>query len=114
MEKKVPHVLQYPADYGGCGFWRLLWPQVLLNMKGNITVQHSKFYIRDFLHYANVNAVHIQRQLVEHQLQFFRKLYDLKKRLPFRLIYDIDDIFFYEDIPEYNSAKEKVKNNQLP
>ncbi len=106
-EKNLPYIIQYPADYGGCGFWRFLWPQLVMNMKGLASVCHSQLYIRDFLHYKKATAVHIQRQTKPMQLTFFQKLSDVKKRMNFRLIYESDDIIFPEDIPPYNQAKEK-------
>ncbi len=108
-KKKVPYIIQYPADYAGCGFWRMLWPQLMMNMKGIATVCHSQMFIRDFLHYNFATAIHVQRQITPFQLTFFKKLHALKKRMNFRLIYDIDDIIFPDDIPDYNDAKEKIK-----
>ena len=107
-EKKLPYIIQYPADYGGCGFWRLLWPQLIMNMKGMANVAHTQMFIRDYLHYSRAVAVHIQRQTRDVQLMFFKKLHELKKRMDFRLIYDIDDIVFSEDIPDYNPVKKKL------
>jgi hypothetical protein len=103
--KKIPYIIQYPADFGGCGFWRMVWPQLVMNMKRLATVNHSQIFIRDFLHYNDATAVHIQRQGKQSQLEFFKKLHHIKKRLKFRLIYDSDDIVFHEDIPDYNFAK---------
>ena len=108
-EKEKPNVMQFIADFGGCGFWRMLWPQIILNMSGKAQVSHSQFLNRDLLHYVNSSAVHVQRQGRFNQLEFFKKLVALKKRQRFRLIYDADDVIFYEDLPEYNSAKAKIK-----
>lgn len=108
QKKQLPYVIQYPADFGGCGFWRFLWPQIVLNMRQKAIVCHSQVYIRDFLHYNRANAVHIQRQAKEGQYNFFKKLIHVKKRLKFRLIYESDDALFPEDIPDYNPAKEKI------
>ena len=107
-KKEKPYVVQYPADFGGCGFWRLLWPQYLMNLKGLATVCHSRMFIRDFLLYHYATAVHIQRQIKPEQLLFFQKLKDVRTRIKAKLVYEVDDILFAKDIPDYNSAKIKV------
>ena len=97
-----PKIIQYNADYQGCGFWRFLWPQHALNMSGMVEIHHSHLFIRDPLHYAQASVIHIQRQVNRNQYEFFKKLAHLRDRLEFRLVYDTDDITFREDIPIYN------------
>ena len=104
-EKNLPNILQYPADYGACGFWRMLWPQLILNMKGKAAVTHSNLYIRDLIHYTRATAVHIQRSMKPAQYSFLEKLHDIKQRMKFKLIYEADDIIFPEDVPDYNLGK---------
>ena len=36
---QLPRFLNYVADYGGCGFWRCMWPEYLLNADGRCVVQ---------------------------------------------------------------------------
>ncbi len=106
-------VMQYNADFGGCGYWRLLWPQFLINMKGKANIFNAQVYSKDYVFYAMLDAVHIQRQGTPSQLEFFRKMSELKKRMKFRLIYEIDDILFSEDIPEWNRAREFYLNPEI-
>ena len=40
-EANIPRVLQYYADYSGCGFWRMIWPEHLLNAFNHFTVHGS-------------------------------------------------------------------------
>jgi hypothetical protein len=108
--ENIPNILQCPADFGGCGFWRILWPQIVMNMKGIAKVSHLSFVNRDFLHYNYIKALHVQRQVTDYQLDFYKKLVHLKKRMSFKLVYESDDIIFAEDIPDYNPAKEKIMN----
>jgi hypothetical protein len=30
-ETNLPRAINYYADYGGCGFWRMIWPEFVLN-----------------------------------------------------------------------------------
>ncbi len=113
QEEKIPNVLQYIADFAGCGFWRMLFPEFLLNMGKSVRVYHSQTYFRDLVHYARTNVIHLQRQGQRHQVQFTEKLVHLKQRMRFRIIYDIDDVIFYEDVPRYNPAYKKIAVDEL-
>ena len=33
-ELSLPRYVNYLADYSGCGFWRILWPELLINSEG--------------------------------------------------------------------------------
>lgn len=104
-ETNLPRVIQYYADYSGCGFWRMLWPEHLLNAYNHLTVHGSTVMCLDPRYYIKTNVVRIQRQATPHQLEFVKFLTEVKKQVGFRLIYEIDDIVFHEDIPEYNKFK---------
>lgn len=104
-EANLPRVIQYYADYSGCGFWRMIWPEHLLNAYNHMTVHGSTVMCLDPRYYVNTKVVRIQRQATPHQLEFVKFLNEVKKQIGFRLIYEIDDIVFSEDIPEYNKFK---------
>ena len=98
-------------DYSGCGFWRMLWPEHLLNAFGEMTVHGSTVMVLDPRWYVNVKTVRVQRQATSSQLQFVKFLrevsnqYKQKDGSGFRIIYEIDDLVFSEDIPDYNKFK---------
>ena len=73
-EANTPRVLQYYADYSGCGFWRMIWPEHLLNAFNHFTVHGSTVMNLDPRYYVNVKAVRIQRQATSHQLRFVQFL----------------------------------------
>lgn len=104
-EVNLPRVVQYYADYSGCGFWRMLWPEHLLNAYGHMTVHGSTVMVLDPRWYVNVKAVRVQRQATSSQLQFVKFLREVSKQVGFRIIYEIDDLVFCEDIPDYNKFK---------
>ena len=104
-EMNLRRVLNYYADYSGCGFWRLIWPEHLLNAHQKLTVHGSTMMCLDPNYFRGAECVRIQRQATPAQLQFVRFLKDLSKQLGFRVIYEIDDLVFSEDIPEYNKFK---------
>jgi hypothetical protein len=98
-------VVQYYADYSGCGFWRMIWPEHLLNAFGMMTVHGSTVMVLDPRWYTNVKVVRVQRQATSSQLQFVKFLKEVSKVHGFRIIYEIDDLVFCEDIPDYNKFK---------
>jgi len=104
-EMNLKRVLQYYADYSGCGFWRMIWPEHLLNAHQLMTVHGSTVMNLDPNYFRGAQVVRIQRQATEHQLQFVKFLKDLSRQMGFRLIYEIDDLVFSEDIPDYNKFK---------
>lgn len=105
--------LNYYADYSGCGFWRLIWPEHLLNAHQKLIVHGSTVMCFDPNYFRGVKTVRIQRQATPAQLQFVRFLKDLSKKVGFRLIYEIDDLVFSEDIPEYNKFKPAFTDPQI-
>lgn len=111
-----PRFMNYVADYGGCGFWRIIWPEYLLNNDEKCMVHTSTVMAWDPNYYFNVKAIKIQRQASSNQKEFVKFLCQLGEKKDFRVIYDIDDIPFIEDIPHYNKhrtafASDEIRNN---
>jgi hypothetical protein len=104
-ELDLPRALNYYADYSGCGFWRMIWPEHLLNAHQKLVVHGSTVMCFDPNYYRGVKAVRIQRQATESQLKFVQFLKEVSQKVGFRIIYEIDDLVFSEDIPEYNKFK---------
>lgn len=104
-EMDLPRALNYYADYSGCGHWRMIWPEQLLNAYHKCIVHGSSCMVLDERYYAGVRAVRIQRQATKEQLKFVKYLKDLGANKGFRVIYEIDDICLREDIPDYNKFK---------
>lgn len=110
-DTNLPRAVQYYADYSGCGFWRMLWPEHLLNAYNKMTVHGSTVMVLDPRWYVNVKAIRVQRQATSSQLQFIKFLKEVSSQMVkqtgngFRIIYEIDDLVFSEDIPDYNKFK---------
>ena len=104
-ELSLNRALNYYADYSGCGFWRMIWPEHLLNAHQKMIVHGSTVMVLDPNYYRGVKSVRIQRQATEHQLRFVKHLKEISKQVGFKIIYEIDDLVFSEDIPDYNKFK---------
>ena len=97
--------VNYYADFSGCGFWRMVWPEHTLNSYSKAIVHGSTVMVSDEKYYTNVKCVRIQRQATPDQLEFVKFLKKLGDKMGFSVVYEIDDIVFYEDIPEYNKFR---------
>lgn len=108
--------INYYADFSGCGFWRMIWPEHTLNAYQKAIIHGSTVMVTDEKFYTNVKCVRIQRQATPAQLDFVKYLKKLGDKMGFSLVYEIDDIVFYDDIPEYNKfrgafADENIKKS---
>ena len=104
-ELQLPRFMNYYADYSGCGHWRMLWPEQVMNAHGKAVVHGTTVMNGDPRQYVAVKGVRIQRQATPQQLDFIKFLRKTADAQDFRLIYEIDDICFAEDIPDYNKFK---------
>lgn len=64
-------------------------------------------------YYVAVKAVRLQRQATKQQLEFVKFLKEVQKQNGMKLIYEIDDICFKEDIPDYNKYKPAFENPEI-
>jgi len=98
--------MSFAADHGGCGFWRMHWPESLINSSGKGVVTNSTVMLLDPRYYATVKSVKIQRQVTPPQLEFVKFLrHTSNNGNKFKLYYEIDDVIFPEDIPLYNKSR---------
>jgi len=106
-QNNLSRVLNFYADYSGCGHWRMIWPESLLRVNQSFNISGGTVMIADPSFYADVKAIRIQRQATESQKQFMSFVTKIKESQndKMNIIYEIDDIIFIEDIPEYNKFR---------
>lgn len=112
-ELELTRGLNYYADYSGCGFWRMIWPEHMLNAYQKMVIHGSTVMCFDPNYFRGVKAVRIQRQATANQLRFVQFLKEVSKQHGFRIIYEIDDLVFKEDIPDYNKFKPAFTDPQI-
>jgi glycosyltransferase involved in cell wall biosynthesis len=100
------------ADHGGCGFYRIIFPEIQINMSnlGQSTSLCKMILNKDFFH--DVKVVKLQRQAASHQKEYVRWLKSIQSEMQFKLIYEVDDVVFHEEIPDYNVYKEAFADNE--
>jgi len=105
-EASTPRALNYYADYGGCGFWRMVWPEVALNAYQKASISGLTSMVLDMRFYHGIKSIRFQRQATPIQEQFIAELKKAQKDMGYRMLYEVDDIVFRHDIPDYNRCKE--------
>ena len=110
-EETLPRFINYLADYSGCGHWRILWPEQVINSTGRGMSQSTTAMVADPRWYEKVKAVKLQRQASGSQKQFLEHLKKVQKEHDFKIIYEVDDVVFREEIPDYNKFKFAFDND---
>lgn len=112
-ELSLPRVINYLADYSGCGHWRVIWPEQVLNGNGAMISQSNTCMVFEPKWYEGVTAIKIQRQATTDQKRFIEYLKSIQKQCGFKIIYEVDDVVFREDIPDYNKFKFAFDNDEV-
>ena len=112
-EATVPRAINYYADQGGCGYWRMGWSEYLLNIKQKANIAGLTAMVLSENFYQNIKAVRLQRQATLHQKTFVTALKELSGKYKFKLLYEVDDIVFKDDIPDFNRCKDAFNNPEI-
>ena len=115
-EATLPRYVNYLADYSGCGHWRILWPEAVINARGDGMSQSTTAMVTEPRWYTGVKCVKVQRQASSQQKEFIKFLKRVQQDHDFKIIYEVDDVVFRECIPDYNKFKfafdtEEVRSN---
>lgn len=109
----LKRALNYLADYGGCGYYRCMAPNLLINLYQKAVIMESTAMVLDPKFYQTVEAVKLQRQATPHQRDFIKILKQISKQKPLKLIYEVDDVVFHEDIPMYNRNRDAFVSDEI-
>ena len=110
----LPRVINYLADYSGCGYWRIGAPEMLLNYGGKMVVNTLTSMVIDPRFYlTGYKAIKIQRQATPVQKEFAKFLKMMGNNHDFKVIYEVDDIVFGEDIPLYNRCRSAFTDPEI-
>ena len=107
------NIINYPADTGGCGFYRMIFQKMALQtLTKDMKFIESFKFIADSKFYHDIKMVRLQRQVSNEQCSFFLNfLLPWSRIIGFWLVYEIDDVICHEDIPAYNCARTAFDNN---
>lgn len=111
---KIIHSVHFRGDSYGCGWYRELFPsmllQTLLNGDVQFRITDTLSIISDPNFYRMVNGgiriIRLQRWYGKEKAAFVKNfLKPLADQLGMWLVYEIDDLLIYDEIPKYNIAK---------
>jgi hypothetical protein len=111
--KGLKRAINYYADYGGCGYWRMIWPEYMINIYQKGIVSGGIAMILDPRYYADVRSVRVQRQATPHQVNFLKHLKNIQQANGMKLLYEVDDVIFRKDIPMYNGCRHAFDNPEI-
>ena len=108
-------VQNFYADYSGCGHWRMIWPEGILRSKQAFNITGGTVMLGEASYFEGITSVRIQRQATESQKNYmsFLKGIQEKQSNPMNIIYEIDDIIFVEDIPQYNKFRTAFEDPKI-
>jgi len=109
----LDRALNYYADYGGCGLWRMVWPEMLINGYQKGIINGLTTMNLDPRFYSTYKAIRLQRQATPVQLEFVKFLKNVATEHGFKVIYEIDDIIFKDDIPDFNRCKVAFEDDKI-
>lgn len=114
-EEDAKRYINYLADYSGCGFWRILWPEMLINQSGLGISTSLTAMVLDPSWYRDVACIKFQRQASDSQKKFIKHLRDIREKhnYKFKMVYEVDDVVFREEIPDYNKFKFAFDNDNV-
>jgi hypothetical protein len=112
-ETNLPRAINYYADYGGCGFWRMIWPEFVLNSYQKMCISGLTCMVLDLRFYQGLKAIRMQRQATPVQKDFITELRKASSQLNFKLLYEVDDVVFKDDIPDYNRCKDAFVDQKI-
>ena len=73
-EMSMPRYINYLADLSGCGHWRVLWPEQVINATSRGISHSITSMVTDPRFYQNVKVVKLQRQASSVQKNFVKFL----------------------------------------
>lgn len=95
----------YGADLGGCNAYRMGFPAFYMNYNEKAIINELSSMVIDPRFYNGLSSVTFQRQASDVQKAFLKFIKSGARELGFKIIYEIDDIVFKEDIPDFNACK---------
>ncbi|MCH9617343.1 MAG: hypothetical protein SP4CHLAM5_07320 [Chlamydiia bacterium] len=105
MKADIPNIVYHPIATPGLAFWRLLWPAFHLGMRREITYSILRNFPIDSLPYLGSDVLVIQRFGNQRETEYMKKIASMRKAGNFRIIYDVDDAIFFDEVPQYHYSK---------
>lgn len=110
----IARYINFMASSGdGCSLYRRGFVSNHIRMSGmGDVVELTKMVLEEgFFH--NIKTITVQRQASPEQKQYLQYLKSIQPKFGFRLIYEVDDVVFREEIPDYNASKFAFDSDEI-
>lgn len=104
-QPKENRYLNFNAGNDGCMAYRRGFLSNHIRLAGIGDVTDMTKMILDKSFYRDIKTITLQRQASDHQKEFMKFLKSIQSEIGFKLIYEVDDVVFREEIPDYNASK---------
>jgi hypothetical protein len=91
----------------------MIWPEFSLNKYNKACISGLTQMILDIRFYQGIKAIRFQRQATPIQRDFVKELRKASGQLGLKLLYEVDDIVFKNDIPDYNRCKDAFVDDSI-
>jgi glycosyltransferase involved in cell wall biosynthesis len=105
--------INFNAGNDGCMVYRrgFVGNHIVLSGLGDVVNLTKMVTEKGF--YQNVKCITLQRQAAPHQKQFMEYLKSIQPEFGFKLIYEVDDVVFREEIPDHNASKHGFDSDEI-
>jgi hypothetical protein len=105
--------LNFNAGNDGCMAYRrgFISNHIILTGIGDVVSATKMILDENFYH--GIRTVTVQRQASTPQKQFLEFLKSIQSKFGFKIIYEVDDVVFREEIPDYNASKSGFDNDEV-
>lgn len=97
--------INFNAGNDGCFVYRRGFVGNHIRMTGHGDVVDLTRMVLEKNFYSGIKTISLQRQASGHQKQFMEFLKSIQPEFGFKMIYEIDDVVFREEIPDHNASK---------
>lgn len=105
--------INFMAGNDGCAMYRRGFVSTHIRMSGLGDVVDLTKMVMEKGFYHGIKSITLQRQAATHQKQFMHHLKSMQAEFGFRMIYEVDDVVFREEIPDYNASKHGFDNDEV-
>lgn len=105
--------VNFNAGNDGCMAYRRGFVSNHIRMSGHGDVTDLTKMIMEKSFYGGVKSVSLQRQAAPHQKEFIKYLKSIQPEFGFKMIYEVDDVVFREEIPDYNASKHGFDTDEV-
>lgn len=105
--------INFNAGNDGCMVYRrgFVSNHIVLTGYGDVVNLTKMVGEREF--YRGIKCVTLQRQASLDQKKFIQYLKTIQSDYGFKLVYEVDDVVFREEIPDYNASKHAFDNDEV-